>query len=76
MTTHQPNHATMWADQAVLMRDGAIVQSGPPGVAITTEQLTSLYDIPVRVERLPARAGHQDGQLFCLPDLSPPHQHL
>ncbi len=41
MTTHQPNHATMWADQAVLMRDGAVVLSGPPRDGVTGDRLSS-----------------------------------
>jgi iron complex transport system ATP-binding protein len=74
MTTHQPNHATMWADQAVLMRDGAVMLSGPPGEVITGEQLSSLYNMPVRVARIrPDRAG-QDEQVFCLPDVNAPHR--
>lgn len=74
MTTHQPNHATMWADQAVLMRDGAVVLSGPPPQVVTSNQLSSLYDIPVRVAQLPPSGDGASEQLVCLPEVSPPRQ--
>ncbi len=74
MTTHQPDHASMWADQAVLMRDGAVVLSGPPSEVITSEQLSSLYDIPVRVAELPPGSDGTAGQLVCLPDVTSPRQ--
>jgi iron complex transport system ATP-binding protein len=74
MTTHQPNHATMWADQAVLMRDGAVVLSGPPSKVVTGDRLSSLYDTPVRVAQLPPTGDGASEQLVCLPDVSPPRE--
>lgn len=71
MTTHQPNHALTWADHAILMDGGTIVQSGPPTHIITSEQLTSLYNVPVRVISLPALPG-QPEQFFCLPEVTSP----
>jgi iron complex transport system ATP-binding protein len=74
MTTHQPNHALTWADQAVLMREGSVVLSGPPGEVVTAEHLSSLYDIPVRVSRSTSGAADEDEQLFCFPEVISPRR--
>jgi len=74
MTTHQPNHALTWADQAVLMRDGSVVLSGPPGDVVTAEHLSNLYDIPVRVSRSRSGAADEDEQLFCFPEVHSPRR--
>jgi iron complex transport system ATP-binding protein len=72
MTTHQPNHALTWSDRAVLMREGAVILSGPPHEVVTGDNLSSLYGIPVRVSRSHSDSG--DDQLFCFPDVSTPRR--
>jgi iron complex transport system ATP-binding protein len=49
MTTHQPSHALLCADQAVLFRDGRIVADGPADRVVTGTELSELYGIEVRV---------------------------
>ncbi|OIN79255.1 ABC transporter ATP-binding protein [Mycobacterium malmoense] len=49
MTTHQPWHALLCDDQAVLMRDGRIVVDGPAPDVVTAQRLSELYGVPVRV---------------------------
>ncbi len=49
MTTHQPWHALLCGDQAVLMRDGRLIADGPAAEVVTAQQLSALYDVPVRV---------------------------
>jgi iron complex transport system ATP-binding protein len=74
MSTHQPNHALTWADQAVLMRDGSVVLSGPASEVVTAEHLTNLYDIPVRVSRSRSGAAEEDEQLFCFAEVTSPRR--
>jgi iron complex transport system ATP-binding protein len=49
MTTHQPNHALNYSSRAVLMRNGAITAEGTPAEVITSERLTTLYEVPIYV---------------------------
>jgi iron complex transport system ATP-binding protein len=49
MTTHQPSHALICDDQAVLLRDGRVVVDGPAGQVVTAQRLSELYGVPVRV---------------------------
>jgi len=59
LTTHDPNAAASVAGYAVLMRQGQVIASAPVGESLTTEHLTTIYDVPVEV----ARVG---GQLVVL----------
>lgn len=70
LTTHQPNHALMWADLAVLMSHGSIVESGRPRDVITAERLSDLYRVGIDVARLPGRLPGQQDRLVCLPDVA------
>ena len=49
MTTHQPWHALLCGDQAVLLRDGRVAADGPPSEVVTTPRLSEFYGVPVRV---------------------------
>ncbi len=49
MTTHQPWHALLCGDQALLMRDGQLVDDGPADRIITAQRLSELYGVPVQV---------------------------
>jgi iron complex transport system ATP-binding protein len=51
MTTHDPNAAIFAADHFVLMKGGAITAQGSVGEVITTENLTRIYHVPIRVEK-------------------------
>lgn len=54
-TTHDPNHATRFADQALLIREGRTLASGRVAEVVTQAQLERLYDAPV--EALGATGG-------------------
>ena len=46
-TTHDPNHASRFADQALLIRGGRMLARGSVSTVINKEQLERLYDTPV-----------------------------
>jgi iron complex transport system ATP-binding protein len=48
-TTHDPSLADGIADQAVLVRDGAILAAGPLESIFTPERLSAAYGIPIQV---------------------------
>jgi iron complex transport system ATP-binding protein len=49
MTTHQPWHALACGDQALLLRNGCVFDDGPAEEVVTTERLSELYGVRVRV---------------------------
>ncbi|MDR1884687.1 MAG: ABC transporter ATP-binding protein [Synergistaceae bacterium] len=49
MTSHYPDHAFLACTKVALMRDGRIVNHGAPDKIVTTQNLTQLYGIPIRV---------------------------
>jgi iron complex transport system ATP-binding protein len=51
MTTHDPNAAIFAADHFVLMQGGSITSQGSVSEVITTENLSRIYHIPIRVEK-------------------------
>ena len=56
-TTHDPNHATRFADQALLIHEGCTLASDPVGEVVTQAQLERLCDTPVEAVGT-ARGGH------------------
>jgi iron complex transport system ATP-binding protein len=55
MTTHEPDLASALASHIVLMDRGRIQYAGNSADALTAERLSSLYDLPVRVEQVAGR---------------------
>lgn len=51
LTTHDPNAAVFAADHFVLMDKGQIFAQGSVEEVITTENLSGIYQIPIRVEK-------------------------
>ncbi len=49
MTTHSPDHAFLVCSRAILLRDGYVLEDSPPEKAVTSENLTRLYHVPVCV---------------------------
>lgn len=49
MTTHEPDVALALADDVVLMDRGQVLAYGPLEAAFTAENLSRLYDLPIRV---------------------------
>lgn len=49
LCTHDPDHALQVADRALLLRDGQPLALGPVREVLTSEHLSTLYNIPVDV---------------------------
>jgi iron complex transport system ATP-binding protein len=57
VSTHDPNHALRHTDRALLIRDGAVLASGPAREVLTRDRLQSLYRAEViAVEGAESRA--------------------
>ncbi len=52
MTTHDPNAAVFAAEYFVLMNKGQIAAKGPVEEVITADNLSAIYQTPIRVEKL------------------------
>ncbi len=50
MTTHDPNAAASVAGHVVLLREGRVTASGPPGEVLTSERLSAAFDVDIQVE--------------------------
>jgi iron complex transport system ATP-binding protein len=61
MTTHQPAHALVYANRAVLLRNGAVIADGHPADVVTSEHLSELYGVPIHVAgvALPGETGRE-----------------
>ena len=57
--THDPNHALQYADRAIVMENGHLVQNGKPQEILTGKYLTHLYQTPIEV------ITEESGQAFC-----------
>ena len=57
LTTHDPDHAFQVADRVLLLRDGRAITLARTGEALTAENLTRLYDVPVHVADVATPAG-------------------
>lgn len=53
MVLHDLSLAGLYADQVVLLVDGAVQAAGTPGDVLTEENLSRVYQMPVRVIRHP-----------------------
>jgi iron complex transport system ATP-binding protein len=61
LATHDPDQAFALDADVILMRDGAVVARGRPLEALTAENLTAVYGVPVAVERTAS------GRIVCAP---------
>lgn len=61
VSTHDPDHAFLVADRALLLHDGAFVAAGAPHEAITPATLCLLYGVEAEIATLP------DGRALCVP---------
>jgi iron complex transport system ATP-binding protein len=66
-STHDPDHAFLCAQRALLLAEGRGVEVGAPRDVIRPDTLERLYGVPVRV----IAAGN--GLHTCLPDVAPRH---
>ena len=42
---HDPNHALLFADEVVMLRDGVVIEHGPVDEVMTSTAVSTLYDI-------------------------------
>ena len=61
ISTHHPEQAFLYADRAIVLKDGSVIRNGPPDQALDEAVLSELYKIPVSVLEM------EDGRRFCLP---------
>jgi iron complex transport system ATP-binding protein len=61
MSTHNPEHAFLFASQALALYDSRIAASGPPADVLTPELIRALYGVEVRLQRDGA------GRISCIP---------
>ena len=54
LSTHNPDHAFALGSAVVLMHDGRIYRRGTPEQALSSESLSTVYGVPVAVERTPS----------------------
>ncbi|WP_210381176.1 ABC transporter ATP-binding protein [Microvirga zambiensis] len=54
-TTHDPNHALRWADDTLMLRQGALLHHGASDAVLTGGHLSELYGIPVEELRTAGR---------------------
>jgi iron complex transport system ATP-binding protein len=50
-STHNPDHAFLFADRVLALHDARIAAAGPPAEALTADLISLLYGVPVRVRR-------------------------
>ncbi|HUQ29472.1 MAG TPA: ABC transporter ATP-binding protein [Usitatibacter sp.] len=59
LCTHDPDHAFRVADRVLLMRDGRAVTLAATAQALTAENLSRLYDVPVHVAEVETPQGRR-----------------
>jgi len=57
LCTHDPDHAFQVADRVLLLRGGCAITLAPTQEALTAENLTRLYDVPVQVAEVETAGG-------------------
>lgn len=57
LCTHDPDHAFQVADRVLLMRGGSAITLARTQEALTAENLTRLYDVPVQVAEVATPGG-------------------
>lgn len=65
-TTHDPNHALMAADDALLMMDHGRALSGPVDSTLNETTLSDLYDVPMRQVSFQSLPGQTVGVVVPL----------
>jgi iron complex transport system ATP-binding protein len=62
LSTHNPDQASLYADQAIALAEGSIYRQGPPAEIITAELIKKLYQVEVDIHSL------KDGRIrVCTP---------
>jgi iron complex transport system ATP-binding protein len=61
LSTHNPDHAFLFADQVLALHNSRIVASGPPREVLTADLIALLYGIPVSIRE------DETGVMNCVP---------
>lgn len=64
LSTHDPDHAFLCGHRVALMREGGLLDGGPPQAVITEAALRELYGVDVRIHAL------DGGRRVCVPSLA------
>lgn len=51
-SSHDPDHALLYADWVITLQDGEITGQGKPNRILTEERLTGLYEVPITLEQI------------------------
>ncbi|MDR3248414.1 MAG: ABC transporter ATP-binding protein, partial [Treponema sp.] len=51
VSTHNPDHAFLFADQVLALHNAAIIAAGPPAQVLTAPLIHTLYGVDVRLHR-------------------------
>jgi len=57
LCTHDPGHAFQVADRVLLLREGRAITLARAEEALTAENLSALYGVPVHVAQVATAAG-------------------
>ncbi len=63
IATHQPEHAFLYANRAIALKDGQVLAQGRPAEIITEELMEKLYGIRVHIATL-----EKGGKRLCVPE--------
>ena len=69
MTTHDPDHAFLVCDRALMLKGGRIVSAGVPDEVVTTENLTNLYNTLVCVTTARTELTSEKTTKVCIPSM-------
>jgi iron complex transport system ATP-binding protein len=61
MSTHNPEHAFLFAGRVLALHDSKVAAAGPPAEVLTPELIRTLYGVEVRLQRDSA------GKISCMP---------
>lgn len=61
-STHNPDHAFLYSDKTLVLKEGRVDAYGPPGEVITSELISGLYSVDVEVNSL-----YGDKVRVCVP---------
>jgi iron complex transport system ATP-binding protein len=63
LSTHNPDHAFLFADQVLALHNTRIAAAGPPAEVLSAELISLLYSIQVRIRK------DEQGMMSCVPKL-------
>jgi iron complex transport system ATP-binding protein len=64
MSTHNPEHAFLFADRVLALNKGVIAAAGPPSEVLTVDLIRALYGVEVRLSR------DSEGRTICTPPVA------